>query len=294
VYRLPVLAPDDRRVSLGVPPATGLPDVWTVDTQRGVTTRLTFGNALEEMAVWSPDSARIVFGSGRDGGVLLPNSLYVKAANGTGVDERLFVAANNEILAPFDWSSDGRFLLFARMNNATWREKVDLWVLEMTGERTASALIESPFRKGSAKFSPDGRWIAYASNESNGFQIFVQPFPDVGRGKWQISARGGQEPRWRADGRELFFLDPDGVLMAIDVQAEGEAFEYGQPQALFRTGVTLPRIDETPDYFYNVTSDGERFLVNEPVAVEPNAPAAADAEPVTLTVIVNWASGLAQ
>jgi dipeptidyl aminopeptidase/acylaminoacyl peptidase len=184
--------------------------------------------------------------------------------------------------------------LFARLDSATWQERNDLWVLEMTGERTASALIESPFRKGSAKFSPDGRWIAYASNESNGFQIFVQPFPDLSRGKWQISARGGQEPRWRADGRELFFLDPDGVLMAVDVQAEGEVFEYGQPLALFATGVTLPSIDETPDYFYDVTSDGERFLVNEPVTADPNAATAAEAEPVTLTVIVNWANRLAQ
>ena len=153
-------------------------------------------------------------------------------------------------------------------------------------------LIESAFRMETAKFSPDVRWIAYTSNESNGFQIFVRPFPDLRRGKWQISTRGGREPRWRADGRELYYLDSEGVLMAVDVQANGDVFEPGQPRPLFDTGLTIPGPDETPDYLYTATSDGERFLINEPATADPNAPAGADAAPVSLTVIVNWASDL--
>jgi Tol biopolymer transport system component len=290
-YRVPVLSPDDRSVALSV----GVPqqaDVWTIDTQRGVTTRLTFHDASDDLTVWSPDSTRIVFNSGRDGVPGVPSSLYERAANGTGPEELLFAGAIDELVVPFDWSRDGRYLLFARGGITTWQERIDLWTLEMTGERTAAPLIESPFRKERPKFSPDGRWIAYSSDEGGDSQIYVQPFPDLSRGKWTISRRGGQEPRWRADGTELFFLDPEGVLMTVDLRIDGDRLDPGQPQPLFRLGFELPGPDSIPDYFYNVSSDGQRFLINEPITATSAAAGSDAAPPGVLHVIVNWAAGL--
>jgi dipeptidyl aminopeptidase/acylaminoacyl peptidase len=297
-YRLPVLSRDGRRIALSVPASGSTPgnpsyDIWTIDTERDTTTRLTFDAATDDVPVWSPDDTRIVFNSGRDGMPGLASSLYERAANGTGSDQRLYSAAPDEFLVPLDWSRDGSYLVLARSRLSTWQQRADLWVLEMSGERTASPLIESPFVKGSAKFSPDGRWIAYFTNESNGNQIVVQPFPDVGRGKWQISTRGGNYPHWRDDGRELYYLDPDGILMAVDVQTDGDAFEAGPPRPLFATGLAAARPGETPDFLYDVTTDGERFLINEPLpgntagALDLMTPPTAQVK-----VILNWTAGL--
>jgi Tol biopolymer transport system component len=288
-YRVPVLSPDDRSVALSV----GVPqqaDVWAIDTQRGVTTRLTFHDASDDLSVWSPDSTRILFNSGRDGVPGVPSSLYERAANGTGPEQLLFAGGVNELLVPFDWSRDGRYVVFGRAGITTWQERIDLWTLEMTGERTASALIESPFRKETPKFSPDGRWIAYSSNEGGDSQIYVQPFPDLSRGKWTISRGGGREPRWGRDGAELFYLDPAGVLMAVDLRADGDRLDPGQPQPLFRLGFALPGPAAIPDYYYNVSADGQRFLINEPVTATAGAPASAPLG--VLHVVVNWAEGL--
>jgi hypothetical protein len=141
--------------------------------------------------------------------------------------------------------------------------------------------------------SPDGRWIAYATNESNTEQIVVQPFPNVGQGKWQISGFG-TEPKWRADGRELYYLAPNGDLMAVDVDTTGEVFASGTPHVLFATGITPPP-EARPDYYYDVTPDGQKFLLNEPTpaasstAAQNGVPAAPE---LPLNVIVNWSSGL--
>jgi serine/threonine protein kinase/Tol biopolymer transport system component len=291
-FRLPVLSPDGRRVSVaGGPP--NRTDIWTIDTQRGVTTRLTFDDATEDVSVWSPDSTRVVFNSGRGGAAAVPNSLHVRAANGTGTDELLLAGTADEILIPFDWSPEGRYLLFARAGVATWQTRIDLWTLELTGERTAAPLIESPFRKETAKLSPDGRFIAYSSTEGGMHQIFVQPFPDVGRGRWPISTRGGREPRWRGDGAELYYMDPSGVLMAVDISVDGDELRAGAPRPLFELGFPWGGSEDAPDYFYAVTADGERFLVNEPVDPPAASTPGEAAVPTTLNVIVNWAAGIA-
>jgi len=289
-----VLSPDERTlvVSVGAPPAT---DVWTIDARRGATTRLTTSPGVDDPGAWSPDSTRIVFNSDRNGVAVTPSSLLVRAANGTGAEELLLKGGNDEILVPFDWSSDGRYLVFGRAGITTWQAKIDLWLLEMTGERTATSLIESPSRKETAKFSPDGRWLAYSSTENGGHEIFVQPFPDLGRGKWQVSTRGGREPRWRGDGKELFYLDPDGNLMSVELAIEGDRFEPGQPQRLFNVGFPLPGGDTLPNYFYAVTADAQRFLINEPLPDSMSAPldagGGAAGAPV-LHVVVNWAAEL--
>jgi dipeptidyl aminopeptidase/acylaminoacyl peptidase len=291
-FRLPVLSPDGRHVSVAVGVPVGS-DVWTIDTERGVATRLTFDDGSDDLTVWSPDSTRIVFNSGRNGAPTVPSSLYVRAADGTGADELLLAGRADEILIPLDWSPDGRHLLFARAGSTTWQQRIDVWTLEMTGERTAAPLLESPFRKETARFSPDGRFIAYSSTEGGSHQIFVQPFPDLGRGKVQVSTRGGREPRWRGDGAELYYMDPAGTLMAVDIRVDDGRLIPGQPRLLFDLGFPLPSPDTTPDYFFAVTADGERFLINEPVGASADTSSTTDTgPPPTLTVIVNWSAGL--
>jgi serine/threonine protein kinase/Tol biopolymer transport system component len=290
-FRFPELSPDGRRVALSVPAAGGqrLDDVWIVDTQRGVPARLTFDDAVDDWAIWSPDGGSVVFGSGRDGLPFLPGSLYERAANGAGTDDLLLKGAQAEILAPNDWSRDGKTIAFVRAALSTGLARVDIWVLS-TEDHTASPLLESPFRKMPAHFSPDGRWIAYSTNESGSTQVVVRHYPDVRQGQWQVTTRGGYDPRWRADGRELYYLSPEGDVMAVDVQP-GDAFETGTPRKLFSTGINVTTYDTQPENFYNVSADGERFLINEPVPGQ-SAPNAGSAPEEPLHVIVNWTSGL--
>jgi Tol biopolymer transport system component len=290
-FRFPELSLDGRRIAMSVPAAGGqrLDDVWIVDTQRGVPARLTFDDAVDDWAIWSPDGDRVVFGSGRDGLPFLPGSLYERAANGAGTDNLLFKGAQAEIMVPSDWSRDGKTIAFLRSTLTAGLNKVDVWVLS-TEDNKASPLLESPFRKIPARFSPDGRWIAYSTNESGSAQIVVRHYPDVRQGQWQATTRGGYDPRWRGDGRELYYLSPDGDVMAVEVQS-GDAFETGAPRKLFSTGINVTSYDQQPENFYNVSADGERFLINEPVPGQ-SASGASSAPEEPLHVIVNWTSGL--
>jgi Tol biopolymer transport system component/predicted Ser/Thr protein kinase len=288
----PVLSPDERRVALEVPDAaTGTGDVWTIDIARGIKTRITFDPATDGTPIWSPDGTRIVFGSGRDGGTVVQNAIYQRPANGTGSDERLFSVPAGEIVAPLAWSADGGFVLFGRATLANFRTKIAIWRLDLTGERGVSPVLDEPFVHQAAQLSPDGRWLAYSTNESGSTQIVVQSFPDLSRDKRQVSTRGGYEPRWRADGRELYYLTPTGTLMSVDVPA-GDAFEPGKPTELFETGIAVEAAlaGRRPDQFYAVASSGERFLLNR--TTESATHVKGDTRPPTIHVIVNWASGL--
>ncbi len=293
-YRVPVLSHDARSVAVGVPAENGQPDVWILDTERGTPTRLTFDPAAEILAIWSRDDTQLVFASGRNAAVpAIPSALYRHAANGTGGDELLFAGEGDELLVPTDWSRDGRFLVFVRSHIATWASRADLWTLELTGEHTARPLIESPFVSAAARLSPNGRWIAYFTNESN--TIVVQPFPNVGQGKWQIGTHGGRDPKWRADGRELYYMTSDGDVMAVDVDPTADVFTSGPPHRLFATGITIAPPPAQADYYYDVTPDGQKFLLNEPTpaASSQTAQSAAAAPPeLPLHVIVNWSAGL--
>jgi len=291
----PVLSPDESRLALEVPDAaSGTGDVWTIDLGRGIKTRITVDPAADGTPLWSPDGTRIMFGSGRDGGTVVQNAIYQRAANGTGSDERLFSVPAGEIVAPLTWSADGTFVLFARATLANFRTKIAIWRLDLKGERAASPVIDEPFVHSAAQLSPDGRWLAYSSNESGSTQIVVQSFPDLSRDKRQVSTRGGYEPRWRADGRELYYLTPTGTLMSVAVSA-GDAFEPGKPTELFDTGIAVEAAiaGRRPDQFYAVASNGERFLLNRTLSENPRD-AKRDGAPPTVHVIVNWSSGLAE
>jgi Tol biopolymer transport system component len=220
--------------------------------------------------IWSPDGSRIVFGSTRNG----PTNLYVKPASGRGNEEPLLKTSQAKF--PTDWSSDGKLLLYMETNA---KSKWDVWILPLEGDRTPRPFSQGDFDKVDAKLSPDGKWIAYSSDESGQPQIYVQPFPGGG-GKYQISTGGGGNPRWRRDGKELFYIRGDGKLMAVEVKA-GSTFETGAAKPLFDTPVrfvaSLLLVDP-----YAVSRDGQRFLTND--FAETSAP--------PITVVLNWTADL--
>jgi Tol biopolymer transport system component len=213
-------------------------------------------------AVWSPDGTRIVF-AGRLDGVA---NLHHKLASGSETDEPLLPPG--PVRAPTDWSFDGRYILFAQEDPKT---RTDLWVLEMP-DRKPLPYLQTEFVERSGRFSPDGRWVAYVSNESGRDEVYVRPFP-ARNGKWQISIDGGGGPRWRGDGKELFYVGANSAFMSVMVKATPQ-FDPGPPRALFTAPI---RNDEA----YSVSSDGQRFLLN-PAAPDPTA----SAPPIT--VIINW------
>jgi len=245
-------------------------DIWVIDVARGVPSRITFDPAADWTPSWSPDGSRLVFASSRGN----DNHIYAKAANGVGAEELVFQTGNT---IPVSWSRDGRYIVFSRLKAP---RGVDTWVLQLSPEKKESPFVESPFDKIHGRLSSDGRWLAYATNDSGTYQIVVQSFPDPNGGKWQITAQGGVEPKWRHDGRELYYLALDGKLMAVPVK-EGRTFEAGTPTQLFETGLTVARPTASRDRRYDVAPDG-RFLIVMPTqsAVAP------------VNVVVNWTAGL--
>jgi len=267
------LSPDDRQVAISsMDLQTGTHDIWLFELSRGTATRFTFHAADETTPLWSPDGKSIVFTSSRDG----PSNLYQKGASGTRVEEPLLVSSVSKY--PTDWSSDHRHVLFANWDSRT---KWDVWSLPLASQTTGAEpqpvpYLQTEFDTFQAGFSPDGRWVAYTSNESKRYEVYVQPFP-AGSGRWQISTEGGAQPQWSRSGRELFYLAPDRKLMAVPIRS-GASFEPGSPRALFQTEVT-GLVDARNHYV--VAADGERFLVNTVVEEPRSAP---------INVVVNWAS----
>jgi Tol biopolymer transport system component len=238
--------------------------VWTYDVARGLRTRFTFDPEDDLDERWSADGNRIAFASGRKGHL----DLYAKAASGADAEQLLL--ADDLDKYPQSWSPDGRFLLYVSLGAKTGQ---DLWVLPLTGDvRKPFPFRNTQFSEGTGVFSPDGRWIAYRSSETGRQEIYIAPFPGPG-GKWQISAMGGSAPRWRRDGKELFYVGPGNTLMAAAVSVDGARVEVGTVKRLFQVRAVTPR------YFYDVSPDGQRFLVN--TADEP-------ATSAPLTLVVNW------
>ena len=267
-HQAPSLSPDEKQVAIDrVDSQSKGYDLYLIEFGRGVSTRFTFDPRSDISPVWSPDGTRIAFASNREGNY----NLYQKIASGAGKDELLWKSDRPNV--PTDWSLDGRFLLYFQMDLKT---KADLWVLPVSGERKPFAFLQTEFNERSGAFSPDSKWIAYDSDESGRREIYVQPFPPSGA-KWQISKSGGTVPKWRRDGRELFYLGADGKLMAVAINA-GATFQASIPAPLFDHRVLNPLAR------FAVTRDGKRFLIPASLA------AAATASPVT--VVINWMAGL--
>jgi serine/threonine protein kinase/Tol biopolymer transport system component len=263
----PSLSPDGRRVALNRSVGRNF-DVWILDLERSLFSRFTFDAAIDATPVWSPDGATIAFNSNRSGVF----DLYQKSATGVGSDELLLATPQNK--APVDWSPDGRFLLYRSPGATTG---FDLWALPMFGDRKPFVVAQTNFEERDGQFSPDGKWIAYQSNESGQTQVLVQPFPGPG-GKLQVSADGGAQVRWRADGRELFYVSPDGRLMAVPIRlaADRRSLEGGAPVPLFATRMG-GAASGTNRQDYVVSQDGQRFLVDVAESV---------ASPIA--VVLNW------
>ena len=263
----PSLSPDGRRLAMHRFVA-GNTDIWILELERGALSRFTTHPANEILPIWSPDGSRILFDSNRDGAY----ALYEKATDGTA-DERLVLA---KAAQPTDWSRDGSLLLFQQRDLKT---AADLWVLPIGRGQEPSPVVRTDFDERGGQFSPDGRWIAYASTESGRSEVYLQPFPGPGA-KLPISVDGGAQVRWRADGRELFFIGLDDRLMAVPVAlpADGGAAKVGTAVPLFPTHVG-GALQATSGQQYFVSPDGRRFLMNTLLEGAPASP---------ITLILNW------
>jgi serine/threonine protein kinase/Tol biopolymer transport system component len=267
------LSPSGDRVAVDIT-SNNNRDIWVLDLARGIPARITFDPAPDWSAKWSPDGSRVIFASANRTGT--GNQIYQKSSSGVGNDE--VVSPEDAGGIPVDWTSDNKYIVYSRFMPRGAGN--DTWLLPLLGDRKPKPFLQSPFDKVLAQVSPDSRWIAYTTNESGTFQIFVQSFPDPNGGKWQISADGGVEPKWRRDGRELYYIAFDGKLMAVPLKVD-RTFEADKPVPLFQTGLTVNRTRPDRDRRYDVTRDG-RFLFVMPGRVT--------AAPIT--VLVNWSAGL--
>jgi serine/threonine-protein kinase len=245
-------------------------DIWTYDLTRDTLTRLTFEAGNKENPVWTPDGSGVTYSSSGFG----PFNLFLKSANGSGVEERL--TKSQYAQTPSAWSSDGKMLGFVETNPKTGR---DIWILATAGERKARPLLLTQFGETGVVFSPDNRWFAYVSNESGREEIYVRPVSGSGE-KWQVSTDGGNEPVWPHNGRELFYRRGDR-MMAVDLAA-GTAFTAGKPHLLFegqfQAGNSIGRAG------YDVTADGQKFLMIQE--------SGSQTAPRQLEVVMEWFSEL--
>jgi Tol biopolymer transport system component len=260
------LAPNGKSVAVSMTDiASQNTDIWAYDLQGGSAKRLTFDPSADSVPIWSPDAARLVFASNR----LSFNDLYVK--NSDGAQEEKSVLHDDIDKFPNDWSRDGKYILYTR--------HADLW-FENLPKLEKSLFLKAPSLLRNGQFSPDGKWVAYASNETGKWEIYVTSFPEP-RGKWQISVGGGEQPRWRSDGRELFYLSTDSKVMAVPVTT-GANFEARTPVALFQATPRQP-IPIFDLFVYDVSRDGQRFLINTQVKQAESAP---------MSIVLNWTAKL--
>jgi Tol biopolymer transport system component len=247
-------------------------DIWIYDLSRSLPTRFTFDPATEDAAIWSPDGSSIVFSSNRKGHF----DLYRKASSGTGSEELLY--ADNLEKQVEGWSPDGKFIVYRGRGDPKYGD--DVWILPVSGgapgDRKPFPFAQTTFGEQHGQFSPDGKWIAYASNESGRNEIYVTPFPGPG-GKRQVSTRGGTLPRWRNDGKEIFYAGFDGVIMAAEVNIKGSTVAVTAVRPMFG------RVNVNQGFQFDVSADGQRFLA----VVAPEQDASGP-----MTLVQNWAATL--
>ena len=279
VYRYPRISPDGTRLAFSLSNANN-GDVWIFDLARKALRRLTFGEKNDIRPIWTADAKRIVFCSDRNGNL----EVYWKAADGTGKEEKLASAPDRDLI-PHSWSSDGKTLVINEMvgSNLRW----DVGVMPMEGDRTLKPLLNAPYYEIQPRVSPDGRYIAYTSNESTIDEIYVNPFPEVNKGKWQISTGGGDSPLWSPDGRELYYLNGDSV-MAVAVETR-PAFTPFTPKPLFRGKYVDADADSSCPW--DIHPQSKRFLMMKELA-----PAAASQAgvPRKIIIVLNWFEELKQ
>jgi serine/threonine-protein kinase len=256
-YLYPKLSPDGSRIA--VFSNDEAQDVWIWD-QRGTLTRLTSDPGFDLDPVWTPDGRRIIFGSDRGGGV---RNLWWQLADGTGVAERL--TTSDQLQRPSSVSPDGNSLVFEEQQGG----RIDLMRVPLTGNRTPTSLLQTTFANRNGVISPNGRWLAYESNDTGRSEIYVRPYPNTGDGHSQVSTMGGTRPLWAQSGTELFFMTVQGVLMRVPVET-GSKWNAGQPTKLF-AGPYLSGA-ANPHWTYDVSPNGQRFLMIKTSGGDPNVP----------------------
>ena len=264
----PSLSPDGQKVAMATTDKqTGSGDLWIHDLARDTRTRFTVGAADDDDPVWSPDGRRLAFFSCCESG---KSTLRIKdLSDTTSSGQSPFQSGFN---APHDWSLDGRFVIYSQGQPTT---QGDVWILPLFGEQKPFPFLQTQFNEWSARFSPDSRWVAFMSNESGRDEIYVARFENPGE-KWRISTTGGRSPRWRRDGKELFYLAADKKLMSVTVKSAAATFEAGSPTSLFK-------IDSIIEGDYEAAADGQRFLINSSVT---------GAQSLPFTVVLNWTKDL--
>lgn len=257
------ISPDSRRIALAVfDQKSRNNDIWIYEIQRGLKTRFTFDAAAELNPIWSPDGNRVVFSSNRKA----KTDIYVKTSSSAASEQVLLESDENK--APTDWSSDGKYIVYNVAGTSN-----DIWILPMgsNGQRSDKPpfpFLATEFNEFGARFSPDGRWIAYTSNESGQLEVYLRSFPGPG-GVSQVSTEGGDNPVWRSDGKEIYYYSLDDKLMSAEVRMKGSVVEVSVAQPLF----------ELKGDGYEVMPDGKRFVLNIPVEIEHTS---------ALTLVVNW------
>ena len=264
------LSPNGMRVALNRRnPDSGSEDIWLIELSGGRLSRLTFHTG-DRTPVWHPDGSRIAFASPREGRL----DLYMKTSTGAGREVALLSSAQSKW--PSDFSPDGRILIFEADDPST---KLDLWMLPVFEDGKPQLFLQTQFNESQGEISPDGRWIAYTSDETGQPEVYVQTFPSLS-GKWQISNRGGSQPAWRNDCKELYYLDSEQRLVAVPLKLEPN-LEPDSPRPLFET--TMQRADLGWNKQYVPSPDGQRFLINTQ---------GQDSNASLIAVVLNWTSPL--
>jgi Tol biopolymer transport system component len=259
------ISPDQQKVILGIfEPKSRTQNLWMYDLARGSRTRFTSGLTSDINPVWSPDGKKIAYSVGR------ANDFRIHVRPVGGGNDQL-VLQTNEPVTVSDWSPDGKTLLLDHFGP---RFRSDIWLLPLDGEKKVRELVQTAYNEGESRFSPDGRWIAYSSDETGQREIYLRPYPGPGT-PLKFSTSGGGSPTWRRDGRELFFISNDNKTMAAEIHYTGSSVEAGTIREIFARSPIMAE--------YEPFADGKRFLINR--LIEP-----AETDPVT--IVVNWTEKL--
>jgi Tol biopolymer transport system component len=279
MYQYCKISPDGTKIALAIGPA-GNHDIWVWDLDRENMSKLTFYEDDDYFFLWTPDGERIVFFSARENG-----GIYSKAANLTGGVEKLFASESEELNLPYSWSGDGSTLVIQDLVIPTL--STDIATLSLEGDREKKPLLHEKHQEFNPQVSPDGRWMAYSSDESGQDEIYVRPFPDVDSGgQRMVSGSGGNSPLWSPDGKELYYRNGEAT-MAVPVETE-PTFNPGKPVALFRGAYSSIGLSAIGIHYtlWDIHPDGNRFLMMKPAAVTGDE--SEPAIPRKINVVMNW------
>jgi Tol biopolymer transport system component len=275
-YVGPRISPDGTKLAVGIA-SGGNPDIWIWDIVRETMMHLTFNESDDNYPLWSPDGQRVAFSSDRGG----KQGVYWKKADGTGETE-LLASAPNRFIAPWAWSADGKSIVlleYALADNTNF----DIGLLSMESDRELKPLLHEKYMELPSLISPDGQWMAYTAMESALPEVYARPFPDVNKGKWQVSKGGGINPLWSPDGREVFYRSIDGGVMKVDVESK-PSFKLGNPSLLFPGNYAM--LSPEAGQAWDISPDGKRFIMMKPPEQSGASPAAGELQQIN--IVLNW------